>query len=108
MRSTDKGTESIDIMFVTPEDNLGFCCQISSTEYESGYSPTATIFDKSGSKVLGYIRMEHKPTAVTDFEECDESIPPEIVKAFYEFISKGDNFNDFISDWESFPDLYED
>ena len=108
MRTTDKGTEYIDILFVTPEDNLDFCCQISSTDYEFGRSPTATIFDKSGKKVLGYIRMEHKPTSENDFEECDESVPSEIVKAFYEFISKDGNYDDFMSNWESIPDLYEE
>ncbi len=108
MRTTDKGTEYIDILFVTPEDNLDFCCQISSTYYEFADIPTATIYDKTGKKRLGIIRMDHKPTAENDFEECDESIPPEIVKAFYEFISQDDKYDDFISNWDSFPDLYEE
>ena len=108
MRTTDKGFEFIDILFVTPKDNLDFCCKISSTYYGYDQTPTATIYDKTGDKILGIIRMEHKPTSVTDFEECDESIPPEIVKAFYEFISKDDNYDDFIRNWDSIPDLFEE
>ncbi|MBQ3678408.1 MAG: hypothetical protein II929_02680 [Succinivibrio sp.] len=108
MRTTDKGFVDIDILFVTPKDNLDFCCQISSTYYGSDEPPTAIIYDKTGKKILGIIRMEHKPTSVTDFEECDDSIPPQIVKAFYDFISQDDNYDDFISNWDSFPDLYEE
>lgn len=108
MRTTDKGFESIDILFITPKDNLDFCCQISSTFYDYDQTPTATIYDKTGDKILGIIRMEHKPTSVTDFEECDESIPSEIVKAFYEFISVDDNYYDFKRNWDSIPDLFED
>ncbi|MBE6422795.1 hypothetical protein [Succinivibrio dextrinosolvens] len=108
MRTTDKGFVDIDILFVTPKDNLDFCCQISSTYYDFDEIPTATIYDKTGKKRLGIIRMEHKPTSVIDFEECDESIPPQIVKAFYEFISQDDNYDDFMSNWDSFPDLYEE
>ena len=51
--------------------------------------------------------MEHRPENETDFEECDESIPKEIVKAFFNFISKEDNWNDFIFEWDSLSEHYE-
>lgn len=107
MHTTDEGTEYIDILFVTPEDDLNFCCEISSTDYEFNEIPSARIYDKTGKHPLGVIRMLHKPENVNDFEECDESIPKEIVKEFFSFISKEDNWDNFMTEWDSMPEHYE-
>lgn len=107
MHSTDEGTEFIDILFVTPEKGLDFCCEISSTDYDPDAIPTARIFDKSGKKYLGVIRMDHKPENENDFDEVDERIPEDIVKAFFSFISLEKNWDNFISEWDSMPEHYE-
>lgn len=107
MHSTDEGTEFIDILFVTPEKGLDFCCEISSTDYDLDAIPTARLFDKSGKKYLGVIRMDHKPENENDFDEVDERIPEDIVKAFFSFISLEKNWNNFISEWDSMPEHYE-
>ena len=107
MHTTEEGTEFFDIHFVTPEKGLDFCCEISSTDYETFEIPSIRIYDKTGNKRFGVIRMEHRPENETDFEECDESIPKEIVKAFFNFISKEDNWNDFIFEWDSLSEHYE-
>lgn len=51
--------------------------------------------------------MDHRPENENDFEQCDESIPKEIVKSFFSFISQEDNLDDFIFEWDSMPEHYE-
>ena len=51
--------------------------------------------------------MAHKPESENDFDEVDERIPEDIVKAFFSFISVEKNWDNFISEWDSMPEHYE-
>ena len=89
MHTTDEGTEYIDILFVTPEDNLDFCCKISSTDYEFDELPSAGIYDKTGKNYLGVIRMDHRPETENDFEECGKKIPQKYCQSILQLYFSG-------------------